>query len=93
MPEQYQLSVDLVESFLAPLVEKGLKSVLLFGVITHSPKDSLGSISASLESPVCRATKIIRTSFPKLLVLADLVWVSFEMVVECLNLKIEYVSV
>jgi len=71
MPEQYQLSVDLVESFLAPLVEKGLKSVLLFGVITHSPKDSLGSISASLESPVCRATKIIRTSFPKLLVLAD----------------------
>lgn len=71
MPEQYQLSVDIVESFLAPLVAKGLKSVLLFGVITNSPKDSEGSLSGSLESPVCRATKIIRASFPKLLVIAD----------------------
>jgi len=71
MPEQYQLSVDLVESYLAPLIAKGLKSVLLFGVITNSPKDSVGSISSSLDSPVCRAIKIIRASFPKLLVLAD----------------------
>jgi porphobilinogen synthase len=71
MPEQYQLSVDLVEAFLAPLVEKGLKSVLLFGVITNSPKDGTGSISSSPESPVCKATRILREKFPKLLVIAD----------------------
>jgi len=71
LPEQYQLSCDLVEEFLAPIVAKGLKSVLLFGVLTQSTKDSLGSVSSSLDSPVCKATKIIRAAFPKLLVIAD----------------------
>jgi len=71
LPEQYQLSCDLVESFLAPLVAKGLKSVLIFGVITSSTKDSVGSLSASPDSPVCKAARILREKFPKLLVIAD----------------------
>jgi len=71
LPEQYQLSVDAVEPFLAPLVAKGLRSVLIFGVITSSPKDAVGSVSSSPESPVCRAARVIRAAFPKLLVIAD----------------------
>lgn len=38
MPEQYQWSVDRLEELLDPLVAKGLKSVILFGVITKKER-------------------------------------------------------
>jgi porphobilinogen synthase len=43
MPEQYQWSVDRLEELLDPLVAKGLRSVILFGVITEpGRKDEKG---------------------------------------------------
>jgi porphobilinogen synthase len=43
MPEQYQWSVDRLEELLDPLVAKGLRSVILFGVITEpGRKDEQG---------------------------------------------------
>jgi porphobilinogen synthase len=45
MPEQYQLGVNQIQAFLEPLVKKGLRSVLLFGVLTkEGRKDEQGII-------------------------------------------------
>jgi len=73
LPEQYQISVDRLESFLKPLVDKGLRSVLLFGVLTKedTQKDPSGSIALDVNSPVSRGIKVLRKSFPDLLVIAD----------------------
>jgi porphobilinogen synthase len=74
LPENYQLSIDKLEEFVAPLVAKGLKSVLLFGVITkvdEIPKDERGSCALSENSPVVQAIKLLRKLFPSLLISAD----------------------
>ena len=43
MPEQYQFGINKLEQFLSPLIKNGLRSVLLFGVLTKpNRKDSLG---------------------------------------------------
>jgi delta-aminolevulinic acid dehydratase/porphobilinogen synthase len=41
MPGQKRWGVNKLESFLGPLVEKGLRSVILFGVPEKKPKVSL----------------------------------------------------
>lgn len=72
MPGQYQLSVGAVVDYVAPLVEKGLKSVILFGVITNSQhKDAEGKLSRVPYSPVCLATQKLKAKFPTLCVVAD----------------------
>jgi len=72
LPGQYQLSVSRVGDYVAPLVEKGLKSVILFGVITQSSKkDSSGSHSRDANSPVCLAAQGLAKRFPKLCIVAD----------------------
>jgi len=72
LPGQYQLSVSRISDYVAPLVEKGLRSVLLFGVITKpGTKDSSGSHSKDASSPVCLATQELAKRFPKLCIVAD----------------------
>jgi porphobilinogen synthase len=44
MPEQFQLGINRLEEFLTPLIQRGLRSVLLFGVLTKpGRKDERGS--------------------------------------------------
>lgn len=50
MPGQYQWSVDKLPELLDPLVELGLRSVILFGV-TYTKKDATGAYSRLLCSP------------------------------------------
>jgi len=73
LPEQYQISCDRVESYLQPHVEKGLRSVLLFGVLfsPSNPKDEVGTVASLMTNPVCQAIRILRKAFPKLLTIAD----------------------
>eukprot|EP01116_Phalansterium_solitarium_P013216 TRINITY_DN3040_c0_g1_i1.p2 TRINITY_DN3040_c0_g1~~TRINITY_DN3040_c0_g1_i1.p2 ORF type:complete len:362 (+),score=108.92 TRINITY_DN3040_c0_g1_i1:77-1087(+) len=73
LPEQYQLSVDRVEAFVAPLVANGLRSVLLFGVLCQhaDAKDNEGLCALSDDSPVVRTLRLLKKSFPDLLLLAD----------------------
>eukprot|EP01132_Coremiostelium_polycephalum_P005854 gene5854-7283_t len=73
LPGQYQISVDLVVEFLKPLVEKGLKSIILFGVILlPNQKDETASSATDPErSPVIRAIKLIKKEFPNLLIATD----------------------
>jgi porphobilinogen synthase len=72
MPEQYQLGVNQIAPFLEPLVKKGLRSVLLFGVLTkEGRKDEQASWADNDEGPVQRAIKLIKSKFPEVYVVTD----------------------
>jgi porphobilinogen synthase len=72
LPGQYRWSVDRLEELLDPLVKKGLRSVLLFGVVTDdSVKDPQGSFATSQKNPVVRALKLLRQKYPSLLLVTD----------------------
>jgi len=51
LPGQRRWGVDRLEEFLSPLVEKGLRSVILFGVPMKSPKVSLTPINSTPKPP------------------------------------------
>ncbi|KCV69907.1 porphobilinogen synthase [Fonticula alba] len=75
LPGQFRLGPGEIEAYLAPLVELGLRSVLLFGVITDAstlPKDDTGSAADLAAGPVRTAIRIIRERFPSLLIACDL---------------------
>ncbi|XP_064649549.1 delta-aminolevulinic acid dehydratase-like [Lineus longissimus] len=71
LPGQARYGVNRLEEFLEPLVKKGLKCVLLFGVPQSLPKDGTGTNADSPDTPVIKAIKFIRQTFPSLLVACD----------------------
>ncbi|XP_055298823.1 delta-aminolevulinic acid dehydratase [Sitodiplosis mosellana] len=71
MPGVSRFGVNQVVKHLEPLVEKGLKTVLLFGVIETLPKNSRGSSADCAENPVVRALPLLRKNFPDLLLATD----------------------
>ncbi|KAK8145229.1 hypothetical protein ACQRIT_004141 [Beauveria bassiana] len=72
LPGQHQLGIGRVISFLEPLVHKGLRSVILFGVpLKPGTKDALASAADDPEGPVIRAIRLIRRRFPQLYICAD----------------------
>ena len=70
MPGQFRWTVDRLENALTPLVRKGLKTVLLFGV-PSSGKDAQASRADQFDSPVVRAIQSLRDTFPDLLIVCD----------------------
>ena len=60
-----------IVGFLRPLVEKGLRSVILFGVPIHKKKDSVGTLADDPEGPVIQTIKLLKKELPTLLVAAD----------------------
>ncbi|KAG5753092.1 hypothetical protein H9Q69_008411 [Fusarium xylarioides] len=72
LPGQHQLSCDKLIPFLEPLVHKGLRSVMLFGVpMQTGTKDALGTAADDPEGPVIKAIQIIRRRFPQLFICCD----------------------
>uniref|UniRef100_A0A1B0CG52 Delta-aminolevulinic acid dehydratase n=1 Tax=Lutzomyia longipalpis TaxID=7200 RepID=A0A1B0CG52_LUTLO len=71
MPGVKRYGGNILLDVLAPLVAKGLKSILLFGVIDKLPKDSTGSSADSSQNPIIRLLPRIRSRFPDLLVACD----------------------
>ena len=73
MPGQKRWSVDRLAGFLSPLVAKGLRSVILFGIpeVKRSAKDGRGSIADDPEGPVIQAIKLLRKEFPDLYIACD----------------------
>ena len=67
----YRIGTERLAEFLKPLVNKGLRSVLLFGVPTKLEKDDFGSSATSTKSPVLVGIQKIRSAFPELLILCD----------------------
>jgi len=72
LPNQHRRGVGKLVSFLEPLVHKGLRSVILFGVpMRPGTKDHLGTAADDPEGPVVRAIRLLRQRFPQLFVVAD----------------------
>lgn len=71
MPGIYRYGVKTLVEELRPLIKLGLKSVLLFGVITKLPKDARGTHADSEKNPVVQAIPILRSEFPDLVITCD----------------------
>ncbi|KIY00967.1 uncharacterized protein Z520_03633 [Fonsecaea multimorphosa CBS 102226] len=72
LPNQNRLGLNKLVPFLAPLVQKGLRSVILFGVpLAPDAKDALGTAADDPEGPVIKGIQLIRRHFPQLFVVAD----------------------
>ncbi|CEQ41934.1 SPOSA6832_03694, partial [Sporobolomyces salmonicolor] len=71
LPGQKRWGLNRLRAFLAPLVAKGLRSVILFGVPLHMNKDARGSPADDPSTPVIQATELIRREFPDLVVACD----------------------
>ncbi|EPS31891.1 Delta-aminolevulinic acid dehydratase [Penicillium oxalicum] len=72
LPNQYRRGVNRLVPFLAPLVRKGLRSVILFGVPLHpAAKDALGTAADDPAGPVIQAIRLLRSRFPQLYITTD----------------------
>lgn len=71
-PEQRRYGVDALIEHLSPLVSKGLKTILLFGVTASTNKNPDGDYALSKVSPVRRCVPQLRSKFPKLTIAVDL---------------------
>lgn len=72
LPGQKRWGVRSVIPYVKSLVEKGLTSVILFGVpCKEGIKDSEGSAADDPEGPVIQAVKALRKEFPDLFVMCD----------------------
>ncbi|CAH1762064.1 23535_t:CDS:2 [Entrophospora sp. SA101] len=70
LPGQKRWGVNKLEGFIGPLVKKGLKSVMLFGVPT-SGKDEIATIADDENGPVILSVKLLREKFPELFIVCD----------------------
>ncbi|XP_063424440.1 delta-aminolevulinic acid dehydratase-like [Mytilus trossulus] len=71
MPGQSRYGINTLKNALEPLVAKGLKTVLIFGVPSKLPKDDSGSSADSSNTPAIIATRKLREWFPSLMVACD----------------------
>ncbi|KAF8119785.1 hypothetical protein EV363DRAFT_1379593 [Boletus edulis] len=71
LPGQCRWGVNQLEGFLGPLVQKGLRSVILFGVPLKCEKDERGSPADDPHGPVIQAIQKIRSVFPDLYIACD----------------------
>ncbi|KAL2259097.1 hypothetical protein VTK26DRAFT_7349 [Humicola hyalothermophila] len=72
LPNQHRRGINRLIPFLEPLVHKGLRSVILFGVpMKPGTKDALGTAADDPEGPVIRSIRLLRQRFPHLYIVAD----------------------
>lgn len=72
LPGQYRRGVNKLLPFLEPLVHKGLKSVMLFGVpLKPGSKDALGTSADDPDGPVIKTIRLLRQRFPQLFICTD----------------------
>ncbi|KAI0053975.1 tetrapyrrole biosynthesis porphobilinogen synthase [Auriscalpium vulgare] len=71
LPGQCRWGVDRLEEFIGPLVKKGLKSVILFGVPMNCAKDGRGTPADDPNGPVILGIKKLASLFPGLYIAVD----------------------
>lgn len=72
MPNVKRFGINRLKEFLEPIVNDGLKCVLLFGVVDNdNVKDEFGSYASSEKSAVVRAIPKLRQWFPELTIACD----------------------
>lgn len=69
MPGVFQLSIDNVQAEIEEVTKLGIKAVMLFGV--PNEKDEVGTGAYIEEGIVQQATRLIKKSYPNMLVVAD----------------------
>lgn len=72
LPNQHRRGLNRLVPFLTPLVRKGLRSVILFGVpLDPNAKDALGTAADDPNGPVVAAIRLLRAQFPQLYIVVD----------------------
>jgi len=72
MPGQYRWGCDKLHELLDPLVRKGLRSILLFGVLSDSKlKDARGTYATHPSMPVAKALRLCKRRYPSLTLACD----------------------
>ncbi|XP_015927299.1 delta-aminolevulinic acid dehydratase [Parasteatoda tepidariorum] len=71
MPNVFRYGVNTLLKELKVLVEKGLSSVLVFGVIDNSLKDSNATSADTERNPVLKCVRALRKTYPDLLIACD----------------------
>ncbi|KAL0956457.1 hypothetical protein HGRIS_002603 [Hohenbuehelia grisea] len=71
LPGQRRWGINKLESFIGPLVQKGLASVILFGVPMKCEKDPSGTPADDPNGPVIQAIKKLRSLYPELYIACD----------------------
>lgn len=72
LPGQFRRGINRLVPFLTPLVNKGLRSVILFGVpLAPTAKDALGTAADDPKGPVIQAIRLIREKFPDMYIVTD----------------------
>ncbi|KAF3936463.1 hypothetical protein ABW19_dt0207225 [Dactylella cylindrospora] len=72
LPNQHRRGLNKLVPYLTPLVAKGLKSVILFGVpLAPDAKDSCGTSADDPNGPVIKAIGILKEAFPELFIVCD----------------------
>ncbi|KAI9851470.1 MAG: Aminolevulinate dehydratase [Thelocarpon superellum] len=72
LPNQHRRGTNKLIPHLRPLVQKGLKSVILFGVpVAAGTKDAFGTAADDAHGPVIQSIRLLRRHFPSLFIVAD----------------------
>ncbi|KAL2919329.1 Aminolevulinate dehydratase [Polyrhizophydium stewartii] len=71
LPGQFRYGINTLKATFEPLVRKGLKTVLVFGVPVTAEKDGRGSPADDPNGPVVQAVRLFRREFPSLVVACD----------------------
>jgi len=83
LPGVKRYGINEIVNFLTPLVQKGLRTVLLFGVDVKSEKDECASSADALGGPTIRAIQVIKSELPQLLIAADVCLCPFSSTGHC----------
>ena len=70
MPDQYHWSIDMLDELVASIVDKGIKSIMIFGV--PAVKDNIASENYDNNGIVQQAIKKIRLLAPNLIIATDI---------------------
>ncbi|KAI8871011.1 putative porphobilinogen synthase [Ramicandelaber brevisporus] len=71
LPGQSRWGLNRLNELLDPLVAKGLKTVILFGVPVIAAKDPVGTLADAHEGPVIQAVHLIKKLYPSLQIACD----------------------
>ncbi|MCJ1388210.1 Aminolevulinate dehydratase [Xylographa bjoerkii] len=72
LPDQHRRGINKLVPHLEPLIRKGLRSVILFGVpLKPNTKDALGTAADDPKGPVIQSIRLLRARFPQLYIVAD----------------------
>lgn len=72
LPNIKRFGVNKLAAYLKPLVAKGLRSVILFGVpLKEGAKDPIGTSADDPNGPVIQGIKLLRREFPELYIMCD----------------------